>query len=179
MVFSASAPIAERNTMTHTFIKKQLRFAVLGMVLMMVAANYDYHEYGRKIAIALMGFSILRLVLVLVPGIGVEINGSRRWIYVSSFQFQPSELAKLAIIIFYSYFLSKRKKPLDSFFRDLLPYLFVIGIISLLLLREPLAQLLCAVAGYDHLFAAEQNKAFIIGSSCMRRSCGGDHVPTI
>jgi cell division protein FtsW len=138
MVFSASAPIAEKKyNDIYFFIKKQLRFAVLGMALMLLAANYDYHKYGRKTAIALMVSSIVLLILVLVPGIGVEINGSWRWIYIGSFQFQPSELAKLAIIIFYSYFLSKRKKPLDSFFRDLLPYLFVIGIIALLLLLEP------------------------------------------
>ncbi len=138
MVFSASAPAAEKyQNDIYYFIKKQLGFALIGMIAMLLAANYDYHKYGRKSVLLLMGSAIIFMIAVLIPGIGREINGSRRWIYFGSIPFQPSEYTKLAIIIFFSYFLSKRKKPLKSFISDLMPYLFVIGIISLLLLLEP------------------------------------------
>lgn len=137
MVFSASAPTAEREYKDIYFIiKKQLRFAVIGIVAMLLAANYDYQRYGRKTVLALMGSSILMLILVLIPGIGQDINGSWRWLYFGSIPFQPSELAKLSLILFFSYYLSKRKKPLNSLFGDLMPYLFVVGLISLLLLLE-------------------------------------------
>ncbi len=137
MVFSASAPTAEKEYKDIYFIiKKQLRFAVLGMAAMLLAANYNYRKYGIKTVLALMGGSIIMLILVLIPGIGREVNGSWRWIYFGSIPFQPSELAKLSIILFLSYFLSKRKKPLDSFFSDLMPYLLVIGLVSLLLMLE-------------------------------------------
>lgn len=137
MVFSASAPVAERdyNDIYH-LVKKQLSFALIGIVAMLLAANYDYHKIGRKTVTCLMGASILMLIMVLIPGIGRDVNGSWRWLYIGSQQFQPSELAKLALILFLSYHLSKRKKPLDRFFRDLLPYLFIVGLISLLLMLE-------------------------------------------
>ncbi|MEN6316929.1 MAG: putative lipid II flippase FtsW [Clostridiaceae bacterium] len=136
MLFSASAPTAENDyDDIYYFIGKQLRFAVIGVVAMLLAANYDYHKYGRKTVLALMGASIVLLILVLIPGIGNEINGSRRWIYIG-FAFQPSEMAKLALILFLSYYLSKRKKPLESLFGDLMPYLFVVGLIAVLLLLE-------------------------------------------
>lgn len=137
MVFSASAPTAENYYGNiYYFIEKQLKYAVLGVVAMLIAANYDYHKYGRKTVLALMGASIALLILVLIPGIGKETNGSWRWIYIGSFRFQPSEMAKLALILFLSYYLSKRKKPINSLFGDLMPYLFVVGLISVLLLLE-------------------------------------------
>ena len=70
------------------------------------------------------------------PGIGSEANDSRRWVVIAGFRFQPSELAKLALILFLSFNLARRRRPLDTFFGDLMPYLFVLGIICVLLLLE-------------------------------------------
>ena len=137
MVFSASAPTAEKEYKDiYYIIRKQLQFAVLGIVAMLFAANYDYHKYGKKTVTFLMGACIVMLILVLIPGIGKEANGSWRWVQFGSFRFQPSELTKLALILYMSFYLSKRKKPLDKFFKDLMPYLFVVGLVSLLLLME-------------------------------------------
>lgn len=137
MVFSASAPTAEKEYKNiYHYINRQLGFAAIGIVAMLLAANYDYHKYGKKINWALMGASIVLLILVLVPGIGSEANGSWRWIEIAGFRFQPSELTKMALILFFAYSLSKRKKPLNSFFTDLMPYLFITGLIALLLLLE-------------------------------------------
>ncbi|HOQ06186.1 MAG TPA: putative lipid II flippase FtsW [Clostridiales bacterium] len=137
MVFSASAPMAEKETGNiYYYIKRQLVFAAIGMVSMMLAANYDYHKIGRKTVWALFLVSVVLLILVLIPGIGSEANDSRRWVVIAGVRFQPSELAKLALILFFSYNLSRRKRPLDSFFRDLMPYLFALGIICVLLLLE-------------------------------------------
>jgi cell division protein FtsW len=137
MVFSASAPMAEKETGNiYYYIKRQLIFAAIGMVSMLFAANYDYHKIGRKTVWALFLVSIVLLILVLIPGIGSEANDSRRWVEIAGVRFQPSELAKLALILFYSFNLSRRKRPLNSFFGDLMPYLFVLGIICVLLLLE-------------------------------------------
>ncbi len=137
MVFSASAPTAEKefNDIYH-IIKRQLVFAVLGVGAMLFAANYDYRKIGKKTVNGLMVASVILLILVLIPGIGVERNKSWRWIEIGGIQFQPSEMAKLALILFFAYYLSKRKKPLKSFFGDLMPYLFVTGVIAVLLLLE-------------------------------------------
>ncbi len=137
MVFSASAPMAEKETGNiYYYIKRQLIFAAIGMVSMLFATNYDYHKIGRKTVWALFLVSIVLLILVLIPGIGSEANDSRRWVEIAGVRFQPSELAKLALILFYSFNLSRRKRPLNSFFGDLMPYLFVLGIICVLLLLE-------------------------------------------
>jgi len=137
MVFSASAPMAEKETGNiYYYIKRQLIFAAIGMVSMLFAANYDYHKIGRKTVWALFLVSIVLLILVLIPGIGSEANDSRRWVEIAGVRFQPSELAKLALILFYSFNLSRRKRPLNSFFGALMPYLFVLGIICVLLLLE-------------------------------------------
>ena len=137
MVFSASAPTAQKEyNDIYYIIKSQLLYAVIGIIAMLFAANYDYHKYGKKTVMLMIGGSILFLILVLIPGIGKEINGSWRWIYIGPFHFQPSEFAKLAMILFLAFSLSKRKRGLDSFIRDFVPYLFLIGIIAGLLLME-------------------------------------------
>jgi cell division protein FtsW len=138
MVFSASAPTSQKENKGDAYFifSKQLKFALAGIVAMFLAANYDYRKYGKKTVMALMGASIILLIAVRIPGIGHEVNGSWRWINLGPIPFQPSEMAKLALILYLSFTLSKRKKPLDSFFNDLMPYLFVIGLISLLLLVE-------------------------------------------
>lgn len=137
MVFSASAPTAEKEFKDiYHIIKRQLVFAVLGVAAMFFAANYDYRKIGKKTVNMLMIVSIILLILVLIPGIGVERNSSRRWVEIGGIQFQPSEMGKLALILFYAYYLSKRKRPLEKFFGDLVPYLFVVGVIAALLLLE-------------------------------------------
>ncbi len=137
MVFSASAPTAEKEYGNiYFYINRQLIFAAIGMAAMLLAANYDYHKIGRKTVWALLGVSVVLLILVLIPGVGSESNGSWRWIVIAGFRFQPSELAKMGLILFFSFNLSRRRKSLDSFFGDLLPYLFVLGVIAALLLLE-------------------------------------------
>ena len=137
MLFSASAPLAEKESGNiYYYINRQLIFADIGMISMLLAANYDYHKIGRKTVWAMLIVSVVLLVLVLIPGIGSQANDSWRWIVIAGFRFQPSELAKLALILFLSFNLSRRRRPLETFFGDLMPYLFVLGVISVLLLLE-------------------------------------------
>lgn len=138
MVFSSSAAYAY-NYMhgdTYFFLKKQLMWAAIGFVAMVVMMNIDYRKLG-KLSPILLVISIVLLILVAIPGIGQKLNGARRWLGVGSQTIQPSEFAKLCIILFLSYSLSKRKDQLQYFFKGLLPYLFIIGIYALLLLLEP------------------------------------------
>lgn len=137
MVFSASAPSSQKDyNDIYYIIKSQLIFAVIGIVAMLFAANINYHKYGWLFVRIFIAGSILTLTLVLIPGIGREVNGSWRQIFIGSLNFQPSELAKLGLILFLSYSLSKRKKGMDSFFKDFTPYLILIGLIAGLLLME-------------------------------------------
>lgn len=137
MVFSASSAYAY-NYMhdTYFFLKQQLISAVIGIVVMLVTICIDYRKLG-KLSPVLLVISIVLLILARIPGIGRFINGSWRWIYIGPIHFQPSELAKFAVILFFSFSLSKRRDQLNYFFKGLLPYLLLIGVFSGLLLIEP------------------------------------------
>lgn len=138
MVFSSSAAHAYNYFKgdTYYFLKKQALWVPLSFAAMFVTMNIDYRKLG-KWAPVLLVVSIVLLVLVAIPGIGVKRNGSRRWLDLGITDFQPSELAKLSIILFFSYSLAKRKDQLAYFFKGLLPYLILIGFFAGLLILQP------------------------------------------
>ena len=136
MVFSASAPTAYNvNHDVYYILKKQLLSAAIGFVAMFITINVDYRKLG-KLSPFLLIASIVLLILVLIPGIGGQTKGTWRWIDVGPLRFQPSEIAKLAIILFFSYSLSKRREQLQYFFKGLLPYLLLLGLFAGLILLE-------------------------------------------
>jgi len=141
MVFSASGPTAYNkfNGDTYYYLKKQLLMVGLGFICMFITTNIDYRKLG-KLSPILLALSLVLLSLVLVPGIGVKVNGARRWLEIPGISWtriQPSEFAKLSIILFFAYSLSKRKNQLESFFKGLLPYLLLIGVFCGLAILEP------------------------------------------
>ena len=136
IVFSASAPVSYSNYQdVYYILKKQLIYAILGVVAMFITMNVDYRIYSRFATLMLV-ISIVMLVAVLIPGIGIEENGATRWLKYP-IRFQPSEIAKIAIILYFASSLSKRKTPLNSFFKDLLPYILIMGIFAALMLKQP------------------------------------------
>ncbi len=136
MVLSASSPIAHASQGdSFHFFKRQFLWAILGSCFMFAAANFDYRRL-KKLAFPIFALSVFLLVMVLVPGIGRKINDARRWIYIGPINFQPSEVAKIATIIFFSYSLSKNYKELDKFSVFIL-YIAMVGVIALVLMMEP------------------------------------------
>ncbi len=136
MVFSASTVVSAELYGSQTWIfTRQLLFVILGLVTLMVSMKIDYHFYERRSVIySLLTLSLLLLVfLLVVPG----SSGVQRWIRFGPANFQPSELAKLAVILFSSFYLATRKEELHSFKRGVLPYLAVVGTVVFLVLIEP------------------------------------------
>ena len=135
MLFSAGSAKAysDYGDVLH-FVKSQLLGIGIGAVGMYLASKVDYHIYSGKIAELLYGGCAVLLVLV-VAGLGTTVNGATRWL----FGFQPSEIAKIAIIILFSYKLSQPsgQKNLKSFKKGFLPYLLLLGIYVILLALEP------------------------------------------
>lgn len=137
MVFSASSVSAyEIFGDTYYFIKRQLAWAAIGLVAMCVAMEVDYRVW-KKLAWPALVFSLVLLVAVLIPGVGVMIRGSRRWLGVGSFTFQPSEVAKIVMVFFMASFLSDRSPKMRRFVEGLLPPLIVLGIVFGLIMLEP------------------------------------------
>ena len=137
MVFSASAPAASAyQNNPYYYITRQGIFAIMGVCAMFVLSRYDYHKYG-KWAVGILAASFILLLAVYIPGLGSVRNNSRRWLNLGIFTLQPSEVVKVAIIIYFSYSLSLIKGKIEKFKDGLLRYLIILGVFALILLAEP------------------------------------------
>lgn len=137
MISSASSVYALYHFKnSYYFLIKQLTWAALGIVIMLIVSRIDYKLWG-KLSTLLLFISIALLAIVLIPHVGVNRNGAQRWINLGFTDFQPSEVAKLAIIIFLSYELSRKKEKIIQFFNGLVPFLMWMVVIIGLLLLEP------------------------------------------
>jgi cell division protein FtsW len=137
MVYSASAIVAaDRFRDPYFFLKRQLFWALLGSIAMLVAVRVDYRKLERFVVPALVVAGVM-LVLVLVPPFGQAINGTRRWIRLGVVSFQPAELAKLALVIYLAAFVARRQEQLSEIRRGLLPPLLVAGIFAALVFVQP------------------------------------------
>ena len=137
MVFSSSSVIGLKWYKDSTyFLKRQIIWGILGIIGLFFAMNYDYKKY-RRFAPLFLFISLFFLGLVLVPGIGKSVSGSRRWFKIGMFTFQPSELAKITLIIYIANYFERIDKEVRNFFNGLLPVLLVIGAVAFLILIEP------------------------------------------
>ncbi|MEN8907550.1 MAG: putative lipid II flippase FtsW [Clostridiales bacterium] len=137
MVFSASSAYSYIHyDDSYFFMKGQIKSSLVGIVIMIFLLKFDYKKLGNLSPIFLL-CSFILLILVRIPGIGQENKNTWRWIFIGGFQFQPSEIVKISIILFFAFSLSKRCKKMDSFSKGLLPYLIIISCISFLLLLQP------------------------------------------
>lgn len=118
------------------FLRRQLLWLPIAIFSGVLAARFDYRVLLRHYGWILLASALL-LVLVYVPGIGIELNRARRWIRAGSLQFQPSELAKLAVIISIAGFLANDPERARLFFRGFLPSCAAIFAIVGLILMEP------------------------------------------
>ncbi len=137
MVFNASSIKAfNAYGQSSHYLLRQLIFAVLGGVALLLFARFNYHWWG-KLTLPLVVISIGMLVLVLVPGFGVNVKGATRWIRTPLFNLQASEFCKLSFVIYLSAYLAKREGRMGDFKQDFLPPWIILGIIVALLMKEP------------------------------------------
>jgi cell division protein FtsW len=118
----------------YYFVIRQVLWAVGGGVLLIAMSRADYRRL-RPLAVPIMGVTILALIAVLV--IGVQGGGARRWIGVGELTVQPAEFAKLAVIIYLAAWLASKGDEVRSFEHGLLPFVMIIGSVSLLIMLQP------------------------------------------
>jgi len=137
----------------HYFIREVL-WMVIGVAVFAVAYRVDYHRWRRFARIA-MGVTVVMLMAVLVPGIGVSVSGASRWIGTSSVQIQPSELAKVALIFFAADVLDRRADHGRWRYR-MGPVLVVLVLLVVLVMKQPDmgTSMILAVIAFAILFAA-------------------------
>ena len=138
MLFSASFPSAYYETgSAGYYFKRQAIFAAAGIVAMLVVARFNYQRW-RGAAKILMVLAIFLLLLVIIPGVGITKNNATRWLGIDGvLTFQPSEIAKLAVIIYFADSISKKKELMRTWREGIVPYVVILGVIAILMLLEP------------------------------------------
>lgn len=137
MVTSASMAIADRGGGSpFAYLERQLVFAVVGMLCALIAFSVRT-EWWDRLSVPLLVIGILLLVLVLVPGVGHAVNGSRRWLRIGMLNFQASELARLLIMIYLCSYAVRYQEELRERIQGVLKPLGVLALAALLLLIEP------------------------------------------
>lgn len=140
------------------FMMRQLGGALLGGVLLLLASRQDYYRW-RTLAWPLL---LVTLVLLLIPvlpfttGIAPAVNGARRWIDFGLISFQPSELARVAVVVWCAMLAAKKGKQIREFKKGMLPFIIVLGLVSFLILLQPNLSMatLVALLGGLVLFAS-------------------------
>ncbi len=140
MVYSASVAMPDnprfaRMESTHYLLRHGFSLLV-GLVVAVLAFQVPMSTWER-VAPWLFIAALALLVVVLIPFIGREVNGARRWIPLGLFNFQPSELAKFAVLMYASDYMVRKMEVKEHFFRAVLPMGVALGVVGLLLLAEP------------------------------------------
>lgn len=165
MVYSSSAISAHVNFQdSYYFLKRQLLWVFLGFAAMFVTMSMDYHRWS-KLAKPFLILTVVLLVLVLVPGLGKVVNGARRWLGYGMFSLQPSEIAKLSIIIYCSDYLARNQEKVMQFLKGLGPQLLLLVVIFGLILKEPDLGTALAISGtvFILMFAAGAKLSHLLG----------------
>ncbi len=124
---------------SYFFFKRQVFFGIIpGIVLAYILSRTNYHVW-RKFAFLLLLFSILLLLTVFIPGLGVEYStGSRSWLNIAGFSFQPSELVKLTFLLYLAAWLEHRgERGVQNFSYGFLPFVVLLSVIMLLMILQP------------------------------------------
>ena len=138
MLFSASFPMAyyEGENPAYYLIRQGI-FAAGGIVAMLLIGRINYARY-RVVGKYVLGIAVFLLILVLVPGVGRTVNGATRWLgFGTLFTFQPSEIAKVGVILYFAESISMKKGKMRTFKEGILPYAVILGIIAALMIKEP------------------------------------------
>lgn len=140
MLLSASFPSAYDETDGANplyYFSRQAVFAVMGLAAMIFIGKINYQRF-RALGKPLLYLSIILLILVLIPGVGITRNNATRWLGVpgTSLQFQPSEIAKVAVVIYFADSISKKKDKMRSFRYGILPYALILVVLGGLVLLE-------------------------------------------
>jgi cell division protein FtsW len=137
MVYSASFAVAHNEFNDDAyFLVRQIVWDLIGGVALLLAMRVSYRRW-RSLSLVIMVLAIALLILVLVPGLGFRSYGATRWIKLGIVQVQPSEIAKLAIVLYLADWLSRRSSIVGGFFKGLLPFAIIVGVVAVLVEFQP------------------------------------------
>lgn len=137
MIYSSSSILAmERFKDAQYFLKKQVFFVIIGMGAMVLMTKLDYHLL-KKWAYPGIFLSVILLLLIFIPHLGIRAGGARRWLNLGFFSFQVTEMVKICIVLFLAHFLTRKANYVKTFSRGILIPLLVTMVIIVLIALEP------------------------------------------
>jgi cell division protein FtsW len=137
MVYSASSALAiKRFGSDYFFLRKQAAFALVGLVALVICRHFPYGYY-RHMAYLLLALSIAFLAAVFIPQMGVSAGGATRWLRLGPLAFQPSEFARIALVIYLAYSLDKKRDRLKDFSVGFIPHIVLLTVFAGLIIRQP------------------------------------------
>lgn len=167
MIFSSSAIIAEQKyDDTYYFLKKELIYLSLGLVVLFVTKNIPYTFY-KTVIYPLFGFAVFLIMLCYIPGMSHTAGGASRWLRIGGFTMQPSEWGKVIVIILVAYLIAKKDDTIKSFIKGYVPILGLAGFYALLILAQKdlgSAFVLGAVV-FIMLFVAGTRTIYLVGTA--------------
>jgi cell division protein FtsW len=138
MVFSASSSMAVTKSIYNNdslyFVKRQLMWIGIGSFIMLILMNIHYQKYKKLFILFFAGTLFL---LILVPFVATDTHGAKSWLGIGSFGVQPTEFAKLAIILYLAAIIAKKDEKFRDFKRGLLPVMIVVGFFAFLIMLQP------------------------------------------
>jgi len=153
MISSASAVLSyQQFGRDDYYLMRQVGAFVVGLLAWLVCQGIDYHFY-RKVSHFLLLLTLLLLVLVFVPHIGQSFRGVSRWIGIGGAVFQPSEIAKLTLIIYLAAWFEGKKEEITQFQKGFLPFILLLAIFAFLLMKQPDLGSLVILAGVSFAVA--------------------------
>ncbi|HQP35606.1 MAG TPA: putative lipid II flippase FtsW [Polyangiaceae bacterium] len=164
MVYSASTIEATvRYKDPEYYLKKQLAFAVLAMIVMWVVSHIDYHRIRKLTYPILIGVTLLMGATVL--GLGQRRGGAARWLHFGPVMIQPAEMVKLALVLWLAYSLAKKAERVKSFKIGMIPHLLMSGFLIFLCLKQPDlgSALVLAFLTFTLLFVAGARISYLLG----------------
>lgn len=156
MVSSASSYLALTSyNDSNYYLIKQLQFAILGVIAMLIISKIDYRVY-KKFSYLFFIISIILLAAVLIPGIGVEVNGATRWLgFGETFRFQPSEIVKISLVFAISTYIAINYKKTNSIKGYIIPFLMLLVVVVIMFLQKHMSgTLVMMVAALSIIFAS-------------------------
>lgn len=174
MLMSASGPLGyQKFSDSLYFLKHQVLMGFIpGILLFSLVAFLDYRKL-RILALPALVASIVLLVMVYLPGVGLHINGSSRWVQLGPFTFQPSEFVKVTFLLYVAAWLTSRhERDVHTLDRGLLPFMAALGIVMLLLIKQPNTGSTMVIAGAALLcyFVAGAPIGWFVGLSAVGAS---------
>lgn len=134
MVLSASSPWAlAESGKSYSYVKTQGFSAILGLILMYIISKIDYRRYKNLDKVAYV-VSLILLAAVLIPGLGKDAKGAVRWLNLKFISFQPSEVAKIGLVVFYAGYLTKNRENIGKLWEGFIrPILFLAPVLVILI----------------------------------------------